>query len=146
MKIGDDGSQTKVKMHTEPWVNQTSVLICEDDPEISRLLKRNLEDENTRVVEAATGLDCIKMVYEARIDLILLDLRLPDFAGWGILSLLRLTESLCHLPVIVVSVEPPNAALIEQLRPDDYVQKPFDIRDLVMRVRRVMGQGKLVES
>jgi DNA-binding response OmpR family regulator len=133
-------------MRREVWGDVNSVLVCDDDPEISRLLKRNLEDENTRVMEAATGLDCIRAVYEARVDLVLLDLKLPDFGGWGILSLLRLTESLRDMPVIVVSVEPPDAALMEQLKPDDYVQKPFDIRDVVKRVRRVMGRGKPVES
>ena len=79
------------------------------------------------------------MLHEARVDLIILDLRLPDFNGWGILSLLRLTEPLRHIPVIMVSVEPPNKGLIEKLKPDDYIQKPFDMRDLLMRVRRVIG-------
>jgi DNA-binding response OmpR family regulator len=133
-------------MQTEPRGNPASVLVVEDDQEISRLLKHNLEDQNTRVVEVATGLDCIKTIYEARVDLVLLDLRLPDFNGWGILSLLRFTASLHHIPVIVVSVEPPNTALIEQLKPNDYVQKPFDIRDLVRRVRRVMNSSKPIES
>jgi len=133
-------------MQTEPPGNPASVLVVEDDQEISRLLKRNLENENTRVVEVATGLDCIKTIQEARVDLVLLDLRLPDFNGWGILSLLRFTESLHHIPVIVVSVEPPNTDLIEQLKPNDYVQKPFDIRDLVRRVRRVMDSSKPTES
>ncbi len=116
-----------------------SVLIVDDDRAISKLIRHNLEDKGTQVVEAATGLDCIRILHEARVDLILLDLRLPDFNGWGILSLLRLTEPLRHIPVIMVTVEPPDTALIEQFRPDDYIQKPFDMRDLLMRVRKVIG-------
>ena len=116
-----------------------SVLVVDDDRAISKLIRHNLEDKGTQVVEAATGLDCIRILHEARVDLILLDLRLPDFNGWGILSLLRLTEPLCHIPVIMVTVEPPDTALIEQFRPDDYIQKPFDMRDLLMRVRKVIG-------
>jgi len=84
-----------------------SVLVVEDNREISKLIRRNLEDNGTQVVEAATGLECIRILNEARVDLILLDLGLPDFNGWGILSLLRLTEPLRHIPVIMVSVEPP---------------------------------------
>ena len=118
---------------------QHSVLVVDDDQAMSRLIRHNLEDKDTRVVEAATGLDCIRMLHEARVDLIILDLRLPDFNGWGILSLLRLTEPLRHIPVIMVSVEPPDKVLIEKLKPDDYIQKPFDMRDLMMRVRRVIG-------
>ena len=121
--------------------NCRSVLVVDDDREITSLIRRNLEDKGTQVVEAATGLDGIRILREARVDLILLDIRLPDFNGWAILSLLRLTESLRHIPVIVVSVEPPDTALIEQFRPDDYIQKPFDIRDLLARVRKVIGSG-----
>ncbi len=116
-----------------------SVLVVDDDQELSKLIKHNLEDKNTQVVEAASGLDCIRIVHEAKVDLILLDLRLPDFNGWGILSLLRLTEPLRDTPVIVVSVEPPDMTLIEQLRPNDYIQKPFDMRELLVRVRKVIG-------
>ncbi len=116
-----------------------SVLVVDDDRAISKLIRHNLEDKGTQVVEAASGLDCIRILHEAKVDLILLDIRLPDFNGWGILSLLRLTEPLRHIPVIVVTVEPPNTALIEQFRPDDYIQKPFDMRDLLVRVRKVIG-------
>ncbi len=118
---------------------RNSILLIDDDREITSLIRRNLEDKGTQVVEAATGLDCMRILCEARVDLIVLDIRLPDFSGWAILSLLRLTESLRHIPVIVVSVEPPDTALIEQFRPDDYIQKPFDIRDLLARVRKVIG-------
>ncbi len=118
---------------------RNSILLIDDDREITSLIRRNLEDKGTRVVEAATGLDCMRILREARVDLILLDIRLPDFNGWAILSLLRLTESLRHIPVIVVSMEPPDTALIEQFRPDDYIQKPFDIRDLLARVKKVIG-------
>jgi DNA-binding response OmpR family regulator len=119
--------------------NRRSVLIVDDDRALSKLVKHNLEDNDTRVVEAASGLDGIRVLREAKIDLILLDLRLPDFNGWGILSLLRMTETLHQIPVIVVSVEPPNTTLIEQLKADDYIQKPFDMRDLLARIRKAIG-------
>jgi DNA-binding response OmpR family regulator len=118
---------------------QLSILVVDDDRAMGSLIRRNLEDKDTQVVEAATGLDCIRILHEARVDLIVLDIRLPDFDGWGILSLLRMTEPLRHIPVIMVSVEPPNTALMERLRPDDYIQKPFDMRDLLARVRKVIG-------
>ncbi len=119
--------------------NRPSVLVVEDDRAMSKLIRRNLEGAGTQVVEAASGLDCIRILHQTRVDLILLDIRLPDFNGWGILSLLRLTGSLHDIPVIVVSVEPPDTALIEKLSPDDYIQKPFDMRDLLVRVKKVIG-------
>lgn len=109
-----------------------SVLVVDDDREISKLIKNNLDDKSTEILEAATGLDCVRILHEASVDLIVLDVRLPDFSGWGILSLLRLTEPLRHIPVIMLSAEPPDSALVAQFRPDDYVQKPFDMRDLLV--------------
>lgn len=133
-------SWDELDMQTEiHGANRFSVLVVDDDRAMGNLIRRNLEDKDTQVVEAATGLDCIRILHEARVDLIVLDLRLPDFSGWGILSLLRLTEPLCHIPVIVVTVEPPDTTLIEQFRPDDYIQKPFDMRDLLVRVRKVIS-------
>lgn len=121
-------------MATELQTKRFSVLVVDDDQSISRLIRYNLEDKDTRVIEAATGLEGIRILREAQIDLIVLDIRLPDFSGWGILSLLRLTEPLRHIPVIIVSVEPPDRTLIEQLRPNAYLQKPFDMRELMARV------------
>ena len=116
-----------------------SVLIVDDDQALSKMIRHNLEDTGMEVVEAATGFDCVRILHEGSVDLILLDLGLSDFNGWGILSLLRLTEPLRHIPVIVVTVEPPDRALVEQFRPDDYIQKPFDMRDLLVRVRKVIS-------
>ncbi|MDP2743739.1 MAG: response regulator [Dehalococcoidia bacterium] len=119
-----------------------SILVVDDDRAISRLVKHNLEDKDTRVFEAASGLEGLSTLSERRVDLVLLDLGLPDFNGWGILSLLRLTGPLNRLPVIIVSVEPPDSALIKRLKPDDYIQKPFDMRDLRSRVSRVMDSRR----
>ena len=116
-----------------------SVLVVDDDQALSKLVRHNLEATGTEVIEAASGFDCIRILRQAKVDLILLDIKLPDFNGWGILSLLRLTEPLCRLPVIVISVEPPNMPLMKQFKPDDYIQKPFDIRDLLVRMTRVVG-------
>lgn len=131
-------------MQPELRVNPVSVLVVEDDQAIATLLRRNLENENTTVVGAASGLDCMRILHEEKVDLILLDLRLPDFNGWGILSLLRMTDRLQDIPVIVVSVEPPDSALMKLLKPDGYIQKPFDIRELVACVRRVMSMREPV--
>ena len=121
--------------------HQLSVMVVDDDPNIGRLIKRNLEGNGTRIIEAASGLDCLETLHREKVDLLILDLNLPDFSGWGILSLLRLTASLRQMPVIVATVEPRDQSLVDRYQPDDYIQKPFDIRDLLLRVRRVIGAG-----
>ncbi|MFQ5996505.1 MAG: PleD family two-component system response regulator [Dehalococcoidales bacterium] len=133
-------------MKTNIGARQLLILVVEDDREISRLIRHNLENKSTEVIEAATGLDGIRVLREMRVDLVLLDLKLPDFNGWGILSLLRLTEPLRNIPVVVTSIEPPNTALVERLKPNDYIQKPFDMRDLLTRVRKVINSGVLTND
>ncbi len=117
------------------------VLIVDDDCAVARMLSQNLVDSKVQIMTAANGCECVKILCQTNVDLILLDIKLPDFSGWGILSLLRLTEARRHIPVIMVSVEPPDKALCDQFKPDDYIQKPFDIRDLLLRVSRVIGAG-----
>jgi DNA-binding response OmpR family regulator len=117
-----------------------SILVVDDDKAISKLIKYNLEDKVTQVIEAETGIECMRVLCEASIDLVLLDIRLPDFNGWDILNLLRITEPLQRIPVIVLSAEPPDMFLLNQFKPDDYIQKPFEMRDLISRIGSVIHQ------
>lgn len=116
------------------------VLAVDDDWTVTKLIRRNLESEDIQVVEASTGLECMRVVREGGTDLILLDLVLPDFNGWGVLSLLKLTDSLRDIPVIVISADPPDVGLLRLFKPEDYIQKPFDIRDLMGRVKRLLDK------
>ena len=115
------------------------IIVAEDDQTISRLIRYNLEKLGAQVSEAQTGLDCIRLLSQTKTDLLLLDVGLPDFSGWGILSLLRLTDSMSKVPVMIVSVNAPSSSLIERLDPDDYIQKPFDMRDLISRVSKLVS-------
>ena len=118
-------------------VNKRLILVVDDDPGISRLLRYNLEDRDTHVIAAVNGLEGIRLLTEEKIDLLILDVKLPDFNGWGILSLLRISEVYRQLPVIMISVESFETELITTYRPDDYLQKPFDVRQLLVMVEKV---------
>ncbi len=118
--------------------NSHSVLVVDDDHAMRKLVRRNLETEDLQVLEAADGFGCLSTLSERRVDLVLLDVRLPDLNGWGILGLIRMTDSLCHIPVILFTAEEPNPTLREQFKPDDYIQKPFDVSDLLERVKEVL--------
>ena len=118
-------------------VKKRLILVVDDDPGISRLLRYNLEDRNTRVIATANGLDGIKLLTEEKIDLLILDVRLPDFSGWGILGLLRMSEAYRRLPVIMISVESAETELVTTYRPDGYLQKPFDVRQLLAVAEKI---------
>lgn len=119
-------------------MTHSKVLIVDDDRRMVDLLRVNLQDSCTEIVEATTGRDCLKAALSGGADIIFLDLHLPDISGWEVLGAVRSTDSLRNTLVIIMSVEPPDSNRIHQLRPDDYVQKPFDTRDLLMRMRRLI--------
>ena len=123
-------------------INKHLILVVDDDPGISRLLRYNLEDQDTRVIAAENGLEGIKLLTEEKIDLLILDVKLPDFSGWGILSLLRISEIYYRLPVIMISVEPFGTELVTTHRPDAYLQKPFDVRQLLTIVENIVSVEK----
>lgn len=121
-------------------MSHSRVLVVDDDQSMVKLLRVNLEGDGVEVAEATTGRGCLEVVHNRGADVILLDLHLPDISGWEVLDTVRSTESLRDTRVIIISVDPPDSTLIRQLRPDDYVQKPFDTRDLLRRMRRLMVQ------
>lgn len=115
-----------------------TVLVIDDDWSIVRLIKYSLENKDIRVIPAQSGLDGLKMLQQGGVDLVLLDVGLPDFDGWGILSLLRFSQLMRDIPVILISVRPPDQNLLRQLEPAGYIQKPFDVREVAKRVRNII--------
>ena len=120
---------------------QPHVLIVDDDAEIATLLSRYLGGSGFRTSTAADGAQLRRLLAESSIDLILLDLGLPDEDG---LSLLRHLQNHWRGPVIVVSGrgESVDRVVGLELGADDYVTKPFDLRELLARVRSVLRRAR----
>ncbi|WP_164716859.1 response regulator transcription factor [Paenibacillus whitsoniae] len=119
-----------------------NILIIEDDSSIQMLLKLSLEVEGFRPTVAGTVADGIRELTNRTVDLILLDLTLPDQSGFELLKLLR--EDYADIPVIVLTArnEMNDKILGFQLGADDYLTKPFETRELVVRIHAVMRRMK----
>lgn len=113
------------------------LLVVDDDVEICNLLVRYLGGNGFRVSTAGSGAQLRSSLREQHIDLILLDLGLPDEDG---LSLLRAIRPDWSGPVIVVSGRGESVERVVglELGADDYISKPFDLRELLARVRSVL--------
>ena len=122
-------------------MSRPRVLVVGDNRHLTKLLSAELARENIDIVEASTAWSCLKRVITDGADLILLDTDLPDFNGWYALGALKLMPLTQQTPVIVVSAEEPNSVRAKPFRPDDHIQKPFDTRDLIVRVRKLLPQG-----
>ena len=116
---------------------QPHVLVVDDDVEICRLISRYLEANGFQVSVAGDGAQLRTALRDNQVDLMLLDLGLPDEDG---LSLLRQFQRDWHGPVIVVSGRGEAIERIVglELGADDYISKPFELRELLARVRSVL--------
>ena len=121
--------------------SKTRVLIVEDEPDIAGLMKHALERGADLDVEiVGTGAAALKSVMEEPPGLVLLDLNLPFIDGLEVCRLLRGRSSSAGIPIIMVTArtgETDRVAGLE-LGADDYVTKPFSLRELVARVRAVL--------
>src|ERR1700704_4683590 len=120
---------------------KTRVLIVEDEPDIAALMKHALErggDLNAEIV--GTGAAALKSVMEEPPGLVLLDLNLPFIDGLEVCRLLRGRGSSAAIPIIMVTARTSETDRVAglELGADDYVTKPFSLRELVARVKAVL--------
>lgn len=118
----------------------THILAVEDDEQVQELLSDYLSHEGFRVTVAATGAAMTAVLAADPVDLILLDLRLPDGDG---LALVRQLRSESQLPVIILSgkVEEVDRIVGLELGADDYLTKPFNPRELLARIKAVLRRA-----
>jgi len=124
---------------TNPSTNR--VLIVEDEPDIAGLMKHALERGGGLNVEIVnTGAAALKSVMEEPPSLVLLDLNLPFIDGLEVCRLLRGREASAAIPIIMVTARVNETDRVSglELGADDYITKPFSLRELVARVRAVL--------
>ena len=111
-----------------------TLLLVEDDKLIRQTLREVLEREGFLVVEASVGKRSVEIIQCHQIDLILLDLKLPDVDG---LALVEEIRSHSDVPLLIVSGEQEIATKLNglELGADDYIEKPFEMEELVARIR-----------
>lgn len=123
-----------------------SILIVEDDAVMLRGLKDNFDYKGYKVLTAVDGEEGLNMALRDKPDLILLDLMLPKINGYEICRLLR-NEGL-DMPIIMLTAksEESDVVLGLELGADDYVTKPFSIRELIARVEAFMRRRRKNEE
>jgi DNA-binding response OmpR family regulator len=122
-----------------------TLLFVEDDPAIRGALRLALEDEGYEVVEAEDGQTGLRLFAEQQIDLVLLDLRLPDISGFEVCRQLRQSSI---VPIIMVTAQTDTHDLVAGLEAgaDDYVTKPVVAKELAARIRAALRRTSLTES
>jgi two-component system phosphate regulon response regulator PhoB len=119
------------------------ILVIEDEVDLQQVLGYNLRQAGHEVRLAARGTDGLKLARDERPDLILLDLMLPDVSGNEVCKQLKKSESTGAVPVMMITArgEEIDRVLGFELGADDYVVKPFSVRELLLRVQAVLRRN-----
>ncbi|MDZ7671628.1 MAG: response regulator transcription factor [Halanaerobiales bacterium] len=115
------------------------ILVVDDEKNIRELLKFNLENEGYDIVEAKDGKEALEKVKE-NIDLVVLDLMLPEIDGLNVCKKIRNDDKLGDLPIIMLTAKSEDIDRIIglELGADDYVTKPFNTRELIARIKALL--------
>lgn len=116
-----------------------TVLICDDNEAVHESLKLFLEKDNIRVISVYQGKDVMATIETTSVDLVILDIMLPDATGTDICYQLRKTS---NIPIIFLSAKSEEVDRIIglELGADDYVTKPFSPREVTIRVKRILSR------
>lgn len=122
---------------------EEKILIVDDEEHIVELIKFNLEKNKYNVIVAHNGLEAIKLAKKEMPQLMLLDLMLPGMDGYDICKEIRKDPNLSGMPIIMITAksEEFDKILGLELGADDYITKPFSVRELMARVKAVLRRS-----
>lgn len=118
----------------------TKILVTDDEKDIVGLISYNLEKEGFLVIKAYDGEEALRLVKMQKPDLLILDLMLPRMSGIDVCKAIRNDPATADLPIIMVTAKDDETDKIIGLEigADDYITKPFSVRELVARVRTIL--------
>ncbi len=124
------------------------ILVVDDEPEAVELVEFNLKQSGYAVTTAADGAEALKKARAQIPDLIVLDVMLPEMDGFEICKTLRLDPATARVPILMLTAK---AAEIDrvlglELGADDYLTKPFSPRELLLRMKKIIGRGASEEK
>ena len=126
-------------------MSRLKILLVDDDPNIRQLVNLYLEKEGFEVTMADRGDEALKLFRESPPNLMLLDVMLPGMDGWQVCREVRKTS---NIPIIMLTAkdETFDKVLGLELGADDYVVKPFDMKELVARIKAVSRRFQAAET
>jgi two-component system KDP operon response regulator KdpE len=122
------------------------VLIVDDDSSIRRALRNTLHGMGFEVEEASTGEEALDLVRKVEYDAVLLDINMPGMGGIEVCRIMRKASP--RLPILMLTVQESEDRKVDALDAgaDDYITKPFQLRELTARLRAAVRRNKVVED
>ena len=125
---------------------KTSILLVEDEENLHEALKLNLELEDFDVTSAFDGAAALKAVEGEYFDLIIMDVMLPEMDGIAVTETIRLSNN--EVPILILSAKNSSADRVLGLKKgaDDYLTKPFNLEELLLRVNKLINKNKKLQD
>jgi two-component system OmpR family response regulator/two-component system alkaline phosphatase synthesis response regulator PhoP len=129
----------------EPALPHPQILVVEDEPNIRELVSLHLRLEHAEPVETADGQAALDLARRRRFDLVILDLMLPGLDGITVCRAIRRDSANADTPILMLTArrEESDKVLGLDSGADDYLTKPFGVRELMARVRALLRRGRL---
>lgn len=123
-----------------------SILLVEDEENLHETLKMNLELEGYEVTSAYDGVAAMKASQNEYFDLIILDVMIPEIDGINVTQNIRLTND--EVPILILSAKNTSSDKILGLKKgaDDYMTKPFDLEELLLRIQKLINKSKKIQD
>ncbi len=124
----------------------TSILLVEDEENLHEALKLNLELEGYNVTSAYDGASALSAVNAEYFDLIILDVMLPEMDGISVAETVRISNN--EVPILILSAKSSSADRVLGLKKgaDDYLTKPFNLEELLLRVHKLIDKNKKLQD
>ncbi|MGH4122649.1 MAG: response regulator [Clostridium sp.] len=121
------------------------ILVVDDEEHIQELIRFNLEKSGYKVICAGDGIEAIKLVKEQLPQLMLLDLMLPGMDGLDVCKEIRKDSAMANMPIIMITAkgEEIDKIIGLELGADDYITKPFSVRELVARIKAILRRTNM---
>lgn len=121
-----------------------NIYIVEDEPDIREALAYNFKKEGFNTIEFSNGEDCLQEVNKKKPDVLILDIMLPGISGLDVCREIRSDEALSNIAIIMLTAKGEEIDRIVgfELGADDYVTKPFSVRELILRVKVILKKQK----
>lgn len=124
------------------------ILVCEDDRGLRENISTILELEGFQVYEASNGKEALQLLLLKRINLVIADWMMPEITGIDLLKEIKANQKLSHIPVIMLTAKNEQTDKYEALiaMAEDYITKPFDMKELSLKCKNHIANRKLVLS
>lgn len=118
------------------------IMIVDDEPDQIFTIKTSIEDvrEDFKIISANSGIECIEKLKKNEIpELILLDIMMPEMSGWEVLNIIRENPAWKDIPIVFLTARTDETAEnAGKFLADDYIEKPYDIQELINRIDNVL--------